>query len=277
MRHSRTPWLLRRCSALPLALGLVAVAGGGCVTRGHHQEVVAELEDEKQVLEERVRELERSNRSLGDERVRLLEEMEDLRQSRQTLASDVSQLERSRDLLTTHLREREEELAARRDEVQRLQNTYQGLVSDLESELAEGQIQIEQLREGLLLNLPQDVLFRSGSANLDARGADVLRKVAGQLIDSPHLVEVQGHSDNVPLSRSLAARYGSNWELAGARAAQVVRILASAGVDPARLSAISHGEYAPVASNDTAAGRAENRRIEIRLIPPPPTANADAP
>jgi chemotaxis protein MotB len=75
---------------------------------------------------------------------------------------------------------------------------------------------------------------------------------------------VQGHTDNVPIH---SERYPTNWELAGARASRVVRLLEENGVDPGRLWAVSHGEYAPVAPNDSNAGRAKNRRIEITLKP----------
>ena len=98
-------------------------------------------------------------------------------------------------------------------------------------------------------------------------GVAVLRKVSKQLVGMTHRVEVQGHTDDVPLSPALASRWGTNWELAAARAASVVRLFENEGVDPRRLTVVSHGEFAPVASNDTPEGRAYNRRIEIRLIP----------
>jgi chemotaxis protein MotB len=82
-------------------------------------------------------------------------------------------------------------------------------------------------------------------------------------------VLVQGHTDDVAIRGALAQRFPTNWELAAARAARVVRALEAGGVDPARLAAVSLGEHHPVVPNDTPEGRAENRRIEIRLIPPP--------
>jgi chemotaxis protein MotB len=102
---------------------------------------------------------------------------------------------------------------------------------------------------------------------LNEAGAEVLRKVAAQLRKTEHRVEVQGHTDDVPLSPTLAGRWGSNWELAAARAAQVVRLFEREQIDPQRLSAVSYGSHAPVESNDTPEGRARNRRIEIRLMP----------
>lgn len=78
---------------------------------------------------------------------------------------------------------------------------------------------------------------------------------------------IEGHTDNVPIGPRLKARYPTNWELGAARAVNVARFLqGEAGIDPLRLSAVSYGQYRPVASNKTAAGRARNRRIEIILI-----------
>ena len=142
-----------------------------------------------------------------------------------------------------------------------------------------GRIEIDRLREGLRLNLSQEILFRSGSAQLNARGREVIGKVAERLAGTPQRIEVQGHTDDVGIQGSLARRYPSNWELAGARAASVVRLLAEHGVSPDRMSAVSFGEFQPVATNDSAEGRAINRRIEIRLLPvekPAPAVNPPA-
>jgi len=97
--------------------------------------------------------------------------------------------------------------------------------------------------------------------------------VAARLKELPNLIEVQGHTDNVALKGPR-----TNWELAAERSAQVVRLFAKSGVDSTRLTVVSFGEFAPIAPNDTAEGRAKNRRIEIRLAPasgaPAPAAAA---
>lgn len=251
----------------PLAFATLIVAlGAGCVTRGTHREVVAErdrLADAHERLSQRVQLLEASNVSLSSERLTLLEELEDLRQEQAALEKRVRELRRTRSVLEESLHAREEKV----QQLERLHGTYEALVADLESEVAAGQIQIEQLREGLRLNLSQEILFPSGSAELSAGGRGVLRRVAAQLTKVPHRVEVQGHTDGVPISGALARRFPTNWELAAARAAQVVRLLQQAGLDASRLTAVSFGEHHPVAPNDTPESRARNRRIEIRLIP----------
>jgi chemotaxis protein MotB len=96
----------------------------------------------------------------------------------------------------------------------------------------------------------------------------VLRRIGGILKNIPEKnIRVEGHTDNVPIGPSLRAKYPTNWELGSARAINVVRYLQrDAGIEPLRLSAVSYGQYRPVASNRTAAGRSKNRRIEIILV-----------
>lgn len=250
------------CAAAALLLALLP----GCVGRGTYNEVLAErdgLAADKRRLSERVRQLEASSQSLDSERIRLIDELEDLRIAREGLERDVSRLERSEARLSENLEAREAELAATSEVLDGVRGTYETLVADLEAEVASGQIQIERLREGLRLNVAQDILFASGSTTLSPGGRQVLRKVAARLKDLPHRVEIQGHTDDVPVRAS--ARFPSNWEVAAARASGVVRLLADSGVDGARLVAVSYGEFHPIADNGTPEGRLRNRRIEIRL------------
>jgi len=274
MKRSATP------SRRPLSAALLPLALAACVSRGAYQEVEAArdaLALDKQQLEERITLLEASNESLGAERVALIDEMETLREAHATLDRDVKGLRATKAELSENLQAREAELAARRAEVEQLRGTYEGLVADLESEVATGQIEIQQLRDGLQLNLTQDVLFASGSAELNDAGRAVLRKVAQRLNEVPHRVEVRGHTDSIPIRGALAAKFPSNWELAGARASGVVRFLVERKVDPKRLVSVSHGEYEPIAPNDTPEGRQKNRRIAITLEPSRPEPVAAAP
>jgi chemotaxis protein MotB len=218
----------------------------------------------------------RSTKSLDNERVKLVAQNDSLLDAREKLESEVAKLRKTREELSTTLVATQTELEAQQEEVDRLRGTYDGLVADLESEVAAGQIEIEQLREGIRLNVSDEVLFATGSAKLGPDGEAVLAKVAGQLKGIDQRIEVQGHSDNIPIRGGLRVRYPSNWELAAARAASVVRLLQREGVAGERLSAVSFAEYRPVAPNDTAEGRALNRRIEIRLLPPEESPDADS-
>ena len=266
MRRSDTHYPSR--SGVLLALLLTAGFAAGCVTRGTHQEVLderAQLREANRQLDEQLKLLSASNESLGSERVALIDEIEDLRETQGTLERDVRRLRTAESALSENLAARESELASRSEEFSALRATYEGLVEDLESEVASGQIEIEQLREGLWLNLTQEVLFASGSTQVNVGGQRVLKKVAERVRALPNPIVVEGHTDDVPVRRN--ARWASNWELAGERASGVVRLLVQGGVTAGRLRAVSRGQFDPVAPNDTQQGRARNRRIEIILQP----------
>jgi chemotaxis protein MotB len=246
------------------------MAVSGCVTRGTFDEVVADrdqLETTRKRLEAQVALLIESNNNLDEERALIADSLEDLRQSNVILSSDLGKVRKSEALLSDHLEDRENRLSRATKELTNLRSTYTSLVEDLEEEVESGHVEIEQLREGIRVNLAQEILFASGSAELSGGGQKVLRKVARGFSGATYLIEVQGHTDNVPTSARLAKRFKTNWELAGARATEVVRVLAEAGVDPTRLRATSYGPFQPIATNDSREGRAKNRRIEIRLTP----------
>jgi chemotaxis protein MotB len=156
-----------------------------------------------------------------------------------------------------------------------MKGTYDDLVGNLKNELDSGKVQIEQLQNGIRLSVADEILFQSGSAEIDAGGVELLTKVAAQVKDATHLVEVEGHTDDKPIRNRLAEKYPTNWELGAARASAVVRLLNEQGIDGTRLLASSRGRFEPVASNESDDGRAKNRRIEIRLLPLPATAVAE--
>jgi chemotaxis protein MotB len=195
------------------------------------------------------------------ERDALAQEKRELEHQIASLMEDLSALDASGQELSKRLAEHEKG-------VSQLRGTYDQLVTDLRAELDSGKVQIERLRNGIRLSVADEILFESGSAEIDTEGREVLEKVAEQATNSPNRVEVVGHTDDRPIRARLASRYPTNWELAAARATSVVRLLQQQGVEGTRLHAISHGEFDPVAPNETEGGRARNRRIEIRLMPP---------
>jgi chemotaxis protein MotB len=192
---------------------------------------------------------------------------EKLAKERDALAQRLADAENERQTLESAGRDLEENLTKQQDEFSSMRGTYDALLAELEQEVAAGQIQIQRLRDGIRVNLSQDILFATGSAELDAQGRDVLTRVSEQLAKAGHRVEVEGHTDDVKIGGALARTYPSNWELAGARAARVVRLFEEKGLDRDRMAAVSFGEMRPVASNADAEGRSKNRRIEIRLLP----------
>jgi chemotaxis protein MotB len=137
------------------------------------------------------------------------------------------------------------------------------------TEVQTGQIEIQQLVDGIRLAVSDELLFPSGSADLNQKGRDLLIRVAGQISDEEAIIAVEGHTDDVGIGPALRKRYATNWELAAARAAGVVRILNENGIAGERIRAVSRGPFSPVASNETEQGRAKNRRTEILLRPVP--------
>ena len=155
-----------------------------------------------------------------------------------------------------------------------MQSTYnkmlaqqQSIESALRSEIAADQVQIEQLKDGIRVNMSGALLYGEGAVDLTPAGVAALNKVAPQFVTETYEIDVVDNTDNVLIARELERGFPTNWELAGERAAIVVRHLQGQGVDPGRMRAISAGEYHPRASNDTAEGRARNRRTEILLRP----------
>ncbi len=167
------------------------------------------------------------------------------------------------------LGETKEALAERERKLKEATATYDRLVADLKGEIAEGQVKITRLRDKLTVNLVDKILFDSGSTAIRPRGQEVLRKVARVLKTvTGKRIQIEGHTDNVPVGGGLQARFPTNWELSVARATVVARFLEEQGaLSPALLAATGYGEHHPVASNETLEGRAQNRRIEIVLLP----------
>lgn len=258
--------------------------GTGCVARSAYDSLNDEhvsLEKERERLAYEVLRLTIERDSLEEQWVEAQESYEDERVTRTTLASNLASQKERADRLDQNLDaerlahlQAATALAAREAVISSMQSTYDELVTDLESEVSSGQIEIERLREGLRLNVSDEVLFASGSAELDSVGRRVLVKVAGQLKDLEDFIEVRGHTDDRGIRGALAKRYPTNWELAAARAARVVRLLEDHGIPGGRLAVISLGPNVPIAPNDTVANRRMNRRIEIRLVP---TKGAEVP
>lgn len=197
---------------------------------------------------------------------------ERLREKEAALEAKELQLARSEALL----RQREKELVERELAIQDLQrrldrqdsitraindalrNALMGFQSD--------EVSIEMRDGKVYLSLSNKLLFKSGSVEIESKGKDAIRILSDVLKKNPDIdVMVEGHTDNVPINTAL---YKDNWDLSAARAITIVRMLTSSyGVAPTRLTAAGRGEFVPKASNNTAEGRALNRRTEIILTP----------
>ncbi len=134
----------------------------------------------------------------------------------------------------------------------------------LAPELAAGYLQLIEDPRGLVIEVPEAGAFDVGQADLAPEAAQMLTRVATMLTTLPNAVRIEGHSDTTPIRTS---QYASNWELSTARATCVVEFLVTtAGLAPSRLSAAGYAEFKPRAANDTPAGRARNRRVDLVLL-----------
>ena len=262
--HAISSRRARRAARLPVTLPALALfaagalALAGCVSRTQYTQV----EQERDLCKTRYEQLRNKIESAKVAGQTLAQEKTALTSEKAVLEAKVATLQTHGEELGSKLHEREEE-------ARKLQETYDGLVANLKKELRAGQIEVTQLRDGLRVNVSQDILFDSGSAALDKNGIEVLQRVASQLKKTAHQIVVIGHTDDRPIGPALIKQYPTNWELAGARAASVVRLFDDSGLPTRRLLAVSMADVQPVASNKTAEGRAKNRRIEIRLRPVP--------
>jgi len=251
------------------------------------KEKLATVETEKKQVEEQ---LSNTEKDLAQKKEELNAASEKLNNTSSELESTNAELTKQANLLkfkkkeleltsqqlenaSAQLQEKDQQLSKTQAELQaaskyvkNTQKLYEDLVGELKGELAANEIKIQQMKDGgINLNLSDKILFASGQANLNQKGSEVLKKVSQQLKENKYRVLVSGHTDNIPIRGSLTKRYPTNWELAGARAASVVRLLEKNGVRSDLLIASSYGSTKPVASNDSEEGRALNRRIEIRL------------
>ncbi len=124
-------------------------------------------------------------------------------------------------------------------------------------------INIKSDARGIVVTLPDSLLFSSGSAELKPESIDALTRIGEKLKELPGKVAIEGHTDNIPISSSV---YKSNWELSSARASSVLHFLLQRGLSPDRFLIAGYGEYKPVATNDTDEGRAKNRRVELIIL-----------
>ncbi len=184
------------------------------------------------------------------------------------LTDDVDALKKEKDTLQTKVNELSPK-AEKAEQLEKATQTYQDLAKKLEKEIKEGQIEITEMKNRLTVTMVDKIIFPSGSAEISKKGKEVLDKVITILKDvKDKRIQVEGHTDNVPIVSSLKKRFPTNWELSTARATEVLRYLQEAGgIDAKLLSATGYSEYQPVASNDTEKGRRKNRRIEIVLLP----------
>ena len=135
----------------------------------------------------------------------------------------------------------------------------------LGAQIAQGLVGVHQSSRGLEIDISASTLFGEGEDKLQAGAQDTLKKLAQVLSRENQSVEVEGHTDNVPIKN---AQFPSNWELSSGRAGSVVRTLVALGVPEQRLTAVGMAANQPIVPNDTPEHRAQNRRVSITILSP---------
>jgi len=261
----------------------------GCVKSSTHQRTLNELAATQTRQEDLSGEMERELQRRDEREVRLRGQLENLQReidaliqasgdsrretlrTQEQLAEAQLEAERARDLLNAQgvesqrLRGRLDQLAAIEAEIRERNRIYEEVLGRFRSLIDAGRLSVSIVRGRMVINLPQDILFASGSATLGREGRETLSEIASVLSEfADRTFQVEGHTDDDPISTS---EFPSNWELSAARALSVVKLLVDRGVSPELVSGAGYGEFQPVATNETEDGQRLNRRIEIVMLP----------
>lgn len=213
---------------------------------------IASLKNQRDQLEEELKNL-KAKAGAGGEKDQLID----------ALKQQTDKLNKDLEALKKQLQDKENELASIRGVTEAREKN----LDDLKKQLDKLQVQLAQTPKGITLTIVDSLLFTPGMAEISEKGKVLLDNVALILKERFPNRELifEGHTDNQPIKYS---GWKSNWELGSARALEVLHYMVdNHNFDPKRLSAVSYGEFRPVASNNTDEGRAQNRRAVIVVLP----------
>ncbi|WP_282017212.1 OmpA family protein [Salegentibacter mishustinae] len=220
----------------------------------------ATLKDSYDALEENssaaISENSRQNRQL-------LAELEEKEQALVKEQARLDKLQRDLDARSRRVNELEELIAAKDAKMNALKEAISKALTNFEGK----GLTVEQRDGKVYVSMENKLLFNSGSWAVNAEGRQAVKQLGQVLAENPDIaVLIEGHTDNVPYGGS--GPLNDNWDLSTKRATSIVQILKeNNNIDPQNLTAAGRGEYAPIATNETAEGRAKNRRIEVILTP----------
>jgi chemotaxis protein MotB len=177
---------------------------------------------------------------------------------------------RKNDSLSTSLAEREKKV----QELEQIMANKDKAVQDLRGKITnallnfkESDITVKVKNGKVYVSLAEQLLFQSGSVEVDAKGVTALQQLAKAIKDQKDInIMIEGHTDNVPISKK-SPYMSDNWDLSVMRATSITRILTKGGVAPQQITASGRGEFSPLASNDNAQNKQKNRRTEIIITP----------
>ncbi len=243
-----------------LLLPVVALTAAGC----KKDELQAALDEANAKLASTEADLAKQKQANGElqaENQQLQDKIAELEEEIRQLEAQIDQLAKEAGVTKAELDELRKEKAKREKELA----VYKNLFAELKALVEAGTIKVVFRKGRLVVELASSILFDSGKASLSDAGREALTKLAKALasVKGRDFI-VAGHTDNMPMR---GARYKSNWELSTARAVEVVTHLIEQGMPPKHIGAAGFGEFDPVGDNNTDEGRAQNRRIEVILMP----------
>lgn len=197
----------------------------------------------------------------------------DMAQQQEQLLAIQQNLERTRkmnDSLSTSLMEREKKVR----ELESVMAAKDKAVLDLKNSISNALLNFKendltvQVKNGkVYVSLAEQLLFASGSTEVDSKGVSALQQLAKAIKDQRDIhIMVEGHTDNVPISKK-SQYMNDNWDLSVMRATSITKILTKAGVSPKQITAAGKGEFSPLAANDSPQHKQKNRRTEIIITP----------
>lgn len=253
---------------IPLFLPVFLI---GCVLKGTHNETLAQNIELSTELTTLKKERDTLKTQLEDAQKRLPQleaRNEELSNTNQMLVGKNSEYARKSTETQQELMRFKQEKTKLEEQTEFPAKAYEDLLKMLKPESSKGLARVGREGDRLSVVLSDQILFSAGGDKIVPKGQKILKEVIPILKSLKNRsIQVQGHTDDQPISSSSKGRFPTNWEFSAAKASKVVRFLEENGLDSENLAAVGYGEYRPIASNDGAEGRKKNRRVEIVVLP----------
>jgi chemotaxis protein MotB len=281
----------RHFSLLTVTMAFFSFFISGClVTQGTYMKTAGELDNRTKELASVQQKCQDENNTLKERAATLTADRDQLKEAFALATKEKTELEKvlqsKSDALTKNIMELRKKITdlegenqiltenliqmkhLREEDVESIKKVQEALLQEMKEEISSGQVTITELKGRLSVDIQGKALFDAGETEVRTEGLailqrliDILKNVKGKSI------RVEGHADTVNPKGQTSKKYPTAWELAASRAITVTRLLQKQGVDPAGLSAVSYGEYKPIAESSTTESQAMNRRITIIILP----------